>query len=275
MKIFAGFQVVALASVLALAGCNGPSEGAKTSQNVKDAPTADTSTLKKVEIVDLVKGKPTAYQPHLKPVAVGDMVWVVYTGKLKDGTEFDSNNPKEYPDKWPYAFTVGAGEVIPGWEEGLLGILPGGKRKLSIPAEKGYGAAGSGKIPPNADLYFEIEVLDVLKAGEGQIIDIDKSREKVGTGLAAGPGRKIKCQEVLTTINGKVMEDSHQHQPIEFTMGNNEAQIGFESAITGMKPGGVRYFRLPPDVGIRFTNLTDQQVPPMISYFKVEMISVK
>ena len=89
----------------------------------------------------------------------GDRVVVHYTGWLADGTQFDSSRDGE-----PFAFKLGAGEVIRGWDDGLLGMMVGGTRKLWIPAELGYGRRGSPpQIPPNAELIFEVELLELHK----------------------------------------------------------------------------------------------------------------
>ncbi|MDD3647325.1 MAG: FKBP-type peptidyl-prolyl cis-trans isomerase [Candidatus Dojkabacteria bacterium] len=89
----------------------------------------------------------------------GDTVRVHYTGTLIDGTKFDSSVDRNEP----FEFTVGAGGVIEGWEKGLIGMKVEGKRKLEIPSSMGYGAAGSGTIPANAGLIFEIELLEIVK----------------------------------------------------------------------------------------------------------------
>lgn len=89
---------------------------------------------------------------------VGMLVSVHYTGKLEDGTVFDSSIPRGQP----FMFTLGQRQVIQGWEQGVLGMLVGEKRVLTIPPELGYGAAGAGAaIPPNATLIFDIELLNV------------------------------------------------------------------------------------------------------------------
>jgi FKBP-type peptidyl-prolyl cis-trans isomerase len=87
------------------------------------------------------------------------IVMVHYTGWLEDGTKFDSSLN---PGRDPFRFTVGARQVILGWDQGLLGMKIGGKRKLTIPPELAYGDRGAGGvIPPGSTLIFEIELLGV------------------------------------------------------------------------------------------------------------------
>ena len=89
-------------------------------------------------------------------VTGGKMVEVHYTGVFADGTPFDSS----YLRGKPFRFTLGAGEVIEGWDKGVLGMRVGGVRRLEIPPALAYGESGvSGAIPPNATLLFEIELL--------------------------------------------------------------------------------------------------------------------
>ena len=103
-------------------------------------------------IEDLVIGEGSEAQDFNKVV-------VNYTGTLEDGSIFDSSLK---PGGTPFTFTLGVGSVIKGWDLGVKGMKVGGKRKLTIPADLGYGNNGAGNvIPPNATLTFEVELLEV------------------------------------------------------------------------------------------------------------------
>ena len=129
----------------------------------------------------------------------GMSVSVHYTGKLEDGTVFDSSIPRGQP----FTFTLGAGQVIKGWDLGVEGMKLGEKRSLVIPPHLGYGIRGAGAtIPPNATLIFDIELLEVTmpitlrdlspndfidaKDNGGIVIDIRREEEWKETGILQG-----------------------------------------------------------------------------------------
>ena len=115
--------------------------------------------------VDLTTVQRTPSGLYIKDLAVGEgpeatpgaTAVVHYTGWLPDGTEFDSSVGRNEP----LGFPLGAGQVIAGWEEGVAGMKVGGRRKLVIPPALAYGVGGSGPIPPNATLVFDVELLEV------------------------------------------------------------------------------------------------------------------
>ncbi len=93
-----------------------------------------------------------------KEVKSGDVITVHYTGWLENGTEFDSSLR---PGREPLVITLGMGQVIKGWDEGIPGMKVGGKRRLTIPPHLGYGNRAVGLIPANSTLIFDVELLDV------------------------------------------------------------------------------------------------------------------
>ena len=112
---------------------------------------ASTKTASGLQIEDITVGEGSV-------AASGQQVTVHYTGWLTNGSKFDSSKDRNDPFK----FGLGKSQVIRGWDEGVQGMKVGGKRKLTIPPELGYGARGAGGvIPPNATLVFEVELLAV------------------------------------------------------------------------------------------------------------------
>lgn len=109
-----------------------------------------------LKIIDLKEG--TGAQPQ-----VGQTVKVDYTGWLNDFDDLDGKFDSSKDRRKPLSFAVGTGRVIAGWDEGLLSMKVGGKRRLVIPSDLGYGKRGAGGIiPPDATLYFEVELLGVI-----------------------------------------------------------------------------------------------------------------
>jgi FKBP-type peptidyl-prolyl cis-trans isomerase len=125
----------------------GPASNTITADN----PNGTTPTAaENVKIEDIEEGT----GPEVKS---GDTVVIHYTGTLSDGTKFDSSVDR----KAPFETRIGVGDVIKGWDLGVVGMKVGGKRKLTIPPSLGYGAQGVGSIPPNSILIFDVELLEI------------------------------------------------------------------------------------------------------------------
>jgi FKBP-type peptidyl-prolyl cis-trans isomerase len=131
-------RILLLVAAIAVVGCSGDKSG------------EEMMTDSGLKYVDMKVGDGESPQ-------AGQLVTVHYTGWLEDGTKFDSSVDKNRP----FEFTIGAGRVIKGWDEGVMTMKVGGKRKLTIPSELGYGARGIGPIPPNSTLIFEVELLAI------------------------------------------------------------------------------------------------------------------
>ncbi|CAN7499459.1 FKBP-type peptidyl-prolyl cis-trans isomerase [Massilia sp. LjRoot122] len=145
MKQLISHCLLGLTIALAATGC----KRAETPPSTQ----ADSVALQKI---DTVAGTG-------KEAVEGTTVVVHYTGWLyepkaesKHGAQFDSSSGRE-----PFSFQLGAGQVIPGWDAGVQGMKVGGKRTLIIPSSLGYGSSGAGPIPPNANLIFDVELLEV------------------------------------------------------------------------------------------------------------------
>ncbi len=126
-----------------------PSPDSSQTTQTAAAPTAGVEATG-LKIEDLKDGTGAA-------VKSGDTVIINYLGTLTDGTKFDSS----YDRKEPFVTQIGVGQVIKGWDLGVVGMKVGGKRKLTIPPSLGYGDQAAGTIPPNSTLIFEVELVGI------------------------------------------------------------------------------------------------------------------
>jgi len=133
----------------------------------------------------------------------GDALQMHYTGTLDDGTKFDSSVDRGQP----FSFQLGVGQVIKGWDEGLVGMCHGDKRKLTIPPHLGYGDQGAGNvIPPRATLHFDVELI-----GSGEAPD----PVNVFKAIDADEDQKLTRGEVLTYIKKELENADQQDEQYE------------------------------------------------------------
>lgn len=172
-------------------------------------------------------------------VRVGDVVEVNYVGKLaaaNGGTEFDRSKEK------PFRFQVGLGNVIAGWDRGLVGINVGGKYRFEIPAALGYGERGAPPvIPANADLDFEVEVLRILPRTAIAML-------KEGKGEAVKPTDAVSFNYIGTLKNGGKKFDSSYDRKAPLQVEVRRLVPGMVQGLIGMKPGEKRRVTIPSEL---------------------------
>ncbi|MEY2582112.1 MAG: hypothetical protein QOE09_1961 [Ilumatobacteraceae bacterium] len=202
-------------------------------------------------VTDLTEGTGTA-------AALGDTVIVQYVGvRSADGKEFDNS----YDRGTPLSVTLGVGQVIKGWDQGLVGIKPGGRRQLDIPTDLAYGDA-----PPATDviqkgdaLSFVIDAVTVIQKPDPASkpdITVPATPNQatqtstdliVGTGASIQPGQTVAVQLLaFSAADGKLLDSSwDKGTPLSFIPGSGQLPPGLEKAVDGMKVGGRRQVDIP------------------------------
>jgi FKBP-type peptidyl-prolyl cis-trans isomerase len=147
---------LALFASLAVTGCSSPPKATTPEPTATEKPAEPPVAAEPMAEVTELKTEDTKVGTGAE-AKTGDSVTVHYTGYLTDGKKFESSKDSGQP----FTLTLGEGKVIPGWEQGIPGMKVGGIRRLTIPAELGYGAQGSGPIPPNATIVFDVELMAI------------------------------------------------------------------------------------------------------------------
>lgn len=225
-----------------------------------------TITASGLEYIEIVAGDGPSPVP-------GDIVSVHYTGTLEDGTKFDSSVDRGEPIQ----FTLGQGEVIAGWDEGIALMQQGGKARLIIPSELGYGPNGSGPIPADATLIFDVELLEVKQSPKPTVIDeadfiVTDSGLKYhifeeGSGDAPQPGDMVTLDFQLWADDGTFLQSTTDNgAPYTFVLGSDSSLPGLDEAIPLLNVGSKAQLVLPPE-------LTDGSGASFI--FEVELLEAK
>lgn len=206
-----------------------------------------------------------------KAAAVGDLLKVHYTGRLEG---FDSKNvfDSSRERNQPFVVKLGQGQVIPGWEKGLLGIKKGEQRRLSIPHYLAYGDNKQGeKIGPKSRLFFDVELVDFVTPGE---LVVKTTKPGNGAPIAAGQSGNFHYTGWLDGFNGKNKFDSSKDrkQTFKVKLGAGNVIAGWDQGLVGMKPGEVRLLEIPYNLG--YGERGSQSIPPYATlFFEVEYVS--
>jgi peptidylprolyl isomerase len=214
----------------------------------------------------------------------GDIVRVHYTGRLEDGTEFDTS----LDTGQPIQFALGTGRVIPGWDEGIALLREGDKARFIIPSDLAYGPQGSGGvIPPDATLIFDVELVEILPGSpdsptavdEADLVTSESGLQyydiEEGTGETPQPGQLVTVQYTLWLEDGTKIDSSlDSGQALVYEVGAGQLFPGLEEGIATMQVGGRRQLIIPPDLA--FGPAGSGPIPPDATIiFEVELESVQ
>ena len=185
---------------------------------------------------------------------VGDVLEVNYVGALlSDGTEFDAS----WNRSQTFFVPIGMGAVIPGWDQGIVGMREGGRRVLITPPDLAYGSSGAGSsIPPDATLVFVVDLVAILDLQPpaipeptevGALLEVEDL--VVGTGDPVESGDTVTVHYLGTLTDGTVFDASWRRgMPFTTTIGVGMVIPGWDQGIVGMREGGRRLLKIPSDL---------------------------
>lgn len=214
----------------------------------------------------------------------GQIVEVHYSGKLDDGTVFDSSRERGQT----FSFALGRGDVIPGWDEGIALLHIGDQAQLIIPPDLAYGETGAGDvIPANATLTFEVELISVrdgAPANPTKVNDTDYTTTPsglkyydlvVGTGAQPQSGQTVTAHYTGWLLDGTQFDSSlNRGQPFSFQLGAGQVIPGWDEGLATMNVGGKRQLLIPSDLG--YGSQGGGPIPPDATLiFEVELLDVK
>jgi peptidylprolyl isomerase len=222
-----------------------------------------------LQYFDLQEG--TGERPEVKQTCI-----VHYTGWLWEngakGKLFDGSKQRGQP----YGFRLQTGEVIAGWDEGISSMKVGGKRQLLIPADLAYGSRGAGgRIPPGATLFFEVELVGVLKK---MAAELEYREIKEGTGRTPRIGQTCVVHYtgwLWRNSKGRKFDSSwFSGKPFSFRIGQHEVIEGLDQGVATMRVGGKRELLIPAELAYGVKGVGDIPTNATL-FFEVELLAVK
>ena len=261
---------------------------------VKDSLLKAQALADSLEAAKAKKGSKKSKAADKKAAAPVDTVAVADSAavdsSLVDETPVDTLTPfaDTYASGEPLEFTIGVGQVIAGWDKGILGMKVGEVRKLTIPYVLAYGENSLEGIPPYSDLYFEVELVSAEKPMEPDVFPKDVNKlawkdkekglkvfdEKVGSGNPAMVGANLKVHYTGWLLAGRKFGSSKDlGKPFEVVLGAGKMIKGWELGLDGMREGGVRWLRVSPSMGYGASAFT--MIPPNSTLiFRIELVEV-
>ena len=278
------------------AGTSETSTSSAQTSAVTDTPLAEIGSATGTVSASVEAGKPDlTIHDNTAPVAllisdtitgkgaeagVGSLVELHYVGiLLDDGTEFDNS----WDRGATFFVTVGDGGVIPGFDQGLMGMAEGGRRVIVIPSELGYGSAGAGGvIPPDAAIVFAVDLVSVFSGEqpEAPIVDTPPTDLEI-TDVTIGEGDPVEAGDTITVhyhgtlLDGTVFDSSWDRgQPFTTAIGVGQVIAGWDEGMVGMRVGGRRILVIPSDLAYGESGSGGQIPPDAPLVFVVDLLSV-
>jgi FKBP-type peptidyl-prolyl cis-trans isomerase len=267
---------------------------------INNSMAQENTTTKEIKLETVVQVTPTLEIIDQQigngaEAIIGSKVVVHYSGWLRDtqaplqhGKAFDSSL-----QRGPFTFPLGAGRVIKGWDQGVQGMKIGGKRTLIIPSTLGYGArgAGNGIIPPNADLIFDVELLEVINLviePTEKLIEIPqktlkKIDKKKGKGTIAINGKNVTVHYTGWLFDAKAknqkgvkFDSSIGKKAFTFSLGSSQVIKAWDEGLLGMQIGGQRTLIIPSSLAYGERGAGNGKIPPNADLiFDIELLQVK
>lgn len=214
-------------------------------------------------VSDLVEGTGMVVEPGMTLITQ-------YVGRFADGSQFDSSD--ELGEDW--IFTLGVGQVLKGWDEGLSGMKVGGTRRLEIPSHMAFGrngqcfSDGTCAVPPNTDVIYDVTIIDIFD-------------EVIIEDVVEGDGEVAEASDVLFVEytgqlrNGQVFDSTNLTGTLfQFTLGRSSVIAGWDQGIPGMKVGGTRQLTIPPVLGYGAYGAGAAIPPFAILIFEIKLVDL-